>query len=560
MFRKFVVALLLVCCLALPVFADQRLYDGNSREYVEVRRLCQVAGVVGPSSALPVNGDELIIALDRIDASSLSPAVRKRYDELYSSIAHESNDSFRFAVPLDFSPQFFFSTNQKGDRKDFFVSFKDERPLMNFGLEMFFTDYAFMETAMPLRNISTSDHIPYTSFDFFYDEKTDIFHTMPIVARGSFGNNMFSLYLGRTRHSMGNGFTGNMIVGDNYEFQEVLNAKFTSNYFSYNMDLTHFDTQTTTTEPNDDDLYLSFESAVFDNPHIDGKQQSRVVHRFDINLVDRVRFVINLGTVYYGSSSFDPRWFFPFMIFHSFYNYSESFEIVDGANDEANNIMGLEIEYPIIPKLNLSLQIVMDQFQIPSREGNAVPNAFGALVSLSYVEMTEKRDYEGFIEFGMTSPYLYFAPKYKKGENGEKIYNWNYDYYLGYYSRQDAGGDHIPSSGGHWSGYGYGPNSLVVALGFNFLELDWDFESKTVLSYILKGSERSGLETFYVEDKRGGLLMGPYAHTLKLREDASYFVLDSLELLMSTELSYIYQNNKHDFDAELYFGLTWHIM
>lgn len=537
--------------MLVPLFANQRLYDGNSKEYIEVRRLCQVAGVVGPSSALPVNGEELVMALDRIDSSSLSPALRNRYDVLYAQIAPEKKN-FEVAIPVEFSPQVFLSTNQKGDRKDFFIPFRDERALMNFGLQMFFSDVVFMETAMPIRNISTADHIPYTSFDFFYDSNTDIFHTMPLLARGSFGNDMFSLYLGRTRHSMGNGYTGNMVVGDNYPYQEVLNVKFTSNYFTYNIDITHFDTQRTNGDISG--IYESFVSATFDNPHIDGRQQTRVVHRFDFNILDKVRFALNMGTVYYGSASMDFRWLFPFMIFHSYYNYSEDELIKD--NDEANNIMGLEIDYPIIPKLNLSAQIVMDQFQIPGREdGNAVPNAFGALLSISYVEMTKDRDYVGFFEFAMTSPYLYVAPK----KNNEVEYNWNYDYYLGYYSRQNVVGLN-PSSDGAWSGYGYGPNSLVCALGFNFNELNWKLESKTVLSYIMKGDESRGIETFYNETERGGLLMGPYKHMLRIREDVSYFVYDCLELMAATELSYIYANDSHDFDAELYLGLTWHVM
>lgn len=551
--RKITAVLFVLMSMLVPLLANQRLYDGDSREYIEVRRLCQVAGVIGPSSALPVNGEELIMALNRIDISALPPALKDRYDALYAQIAPEEI-AFQVAIPVEFSPQFFLSTNQNGDRKDFFIPFGDERALMNFGLQMFFTDAVFMETAIPVRNISTADHIPYTSFDFFYDSKTDIFHTMPVLARGSFGNDMFSLYLGRTRHSMGNGYTGNMVVGDNYPYQEVLNVKFTSNYFTYNMDITHFDTQTTTTADSSD-IYKSFDTATFDTPHIGGKQQTRVVHRFDVNVVNKVRFAINMGTIYYGSSSFDFRWLFPFMIFHSFYNYSEN-EVIEGY-DESNNIMSLEIEFPIIPKLHFSTQIVMDQFQIPGREdGNAVPNAFGALLSLSYVEMTKDRDYVGFLEFAMTSPYLYVAPK-KEGE--DKNYNWNYDYYLGYYSRQNIANLN-PSSDGAWSGYGYGPNSLVCALGFDFRELDWKFDSKTVLSYILKGDESRGIETFYKEDERGGLMMGPYAHILKLREDASCFVYDSLELMAATELSYIYKNGHHDFDAELYFGLTWHII
>lgn len=546
---KFLCALLFsILCLS-SLSASQKLYDGSSYEYRETRLLCQSAGVVGPSSALPVNEEELKIALDRIDINLLPKYLQERYSKLYSKVAHDYDKSFRMNVDIVFSPQLFITTDQKQDRKNFFIPYKDERALFDFAVDLSFSDSVYLESAMPLRNVSPNTHIPYSSFDFFYDSSTHIFQHMPIIARGSFGNDMVSLYLGRTRHSFGNGYTENMLIGDNFLFQEVLDLKFTSNIITYNISMTHFDTQ----EETDGKDMESFNSAKFDNPRFDGKQQNRVVHRFDINLMNSVRMVVNLGTLYYSSSNFDFRWFIPFMISHSYYNYSEDETIFP--KDEANNIMSFEFDYPVAPKYNLSFQLLMDQFQIPGVEGNKVPNAFGGLLSFSYVNLGKDKDYEVFMEIGYTSPYTYLAPK-KNGENGP--YNWNYDYYLGYYSRADGDGIN-PSRDGAYSGFSHGPNSFVVSLGLNYEDIDARLRLDTILSYMVQGDQGKAIETFYEVDNRGGFLLGDITHSVKLRQDISYFIHDGLELLFAMQFEYLNRNSKNKFIPQAYLGISWQL-
>ena len=138
--RSIVVLLLLFVLCPLFLSASQRLFDGKSEEYRLVRLLCQRAGVVGPSTALPVNSDELIIALDRIDYDLLPSHLKGRYDEIYKELSSEYS-SFDYNIPVTLAPSFYIASEQNQDRKNFFLSYVDEKPLMNFALEMFFSAF-----------------------------------------------------------------------------------------------------------------------------------------------------------------------------------------------------------------------------------------------------------------------------------------------------------------------------------------------------------------------------------------------------------------------------------
>lgn len=549
--KRTVFILIFMICFS-SAFASQRLFDGSSNEYLFVKRLCQYSGVVGPSSALPVNGEELLIALERVDYDSLPAYLKSRYDEVYGYLAEEYK-GFSFEIPIDVNVAFYLSDKQSEDRKDFFLSYIDEDPLLNFALKVGFSDYVFLETAMPIGNSSPNSLVPISSFNFIFDKNTHIYQVMPIVARGSFGNRVLSTYLGRTRHSMGSGYSGNMIVGDNYRYQEVLDLKFSSNAFTYNIAMTHFDSQVAkTTEASGISAYDSFSNAMFEYPNFNGEQQTRVVHRFDVNIKNKARAVLNLGTLYYASSNFDFRWFIPFMISHSYYNYSES-EIIDKSrHDEANNIIGIELEYAVAPKYSLAFQLAMDQFQLPS-EGNCVPDAFGFLLSMSYADIKENYDIELFSEIAYTMPFMYAAPK----KNSDGTYNWNYDYYLGYFSNEQALNT---SREGAWSGYSYGPNTLTLSIGADYYNHSLELKSKSTVSYIIQGDQEESINSFYISDKHHGFFLGSISQRIKAREDISYRILDNLEFKFGAEITYSYVSNKHSFGAESYFALKWSVL
>lgn len=564
--KKRLVTILLIISIITPLMAaTQKLYDAEDVEYTTVKQLTQLAGVVGPSSALPVNAEELIIALDRIDRYSLNLGFRTIYDQLYEELSRSNKDDFSFSIPVNVSPQFFLTENYGRSRNDFFIPYRDEEPLIGIGLETAFRDLLYMETEMPLMNSPAEGFIPGSSFGWIVNFKDStlnlfgkkgaaIYSLMPTIARGSIGNDIVSMVIGRTRHGMGNGKTANLVVGDNFSYQEVLTLKVTTNNFTYNIDVTHFDTQGT--------------DGVVDTPHFDGKQQNRVIHRFDFNLWDKVRVVLNLGTLYYTSSSFDFRWFIPFMISHNYYNYNENLTIQPF--DEANNIMSIEVEYPITNRFNLSLQAVMDQFQLPSEKNkeDQVPNALGAMLTFSYIHPMEAATLEFFAEGIYTTPYLYLTYKEetKKDTNGNPIRNYNYDYYFGYFRIKDTGLSSVVQAD-NLAYSGFMPDTIAAVLGTTYTDFRRGIVSKTLLKYTVQGEAAWNMDKEkFTEDYFSIHNLTPTGtpqHRLELAEYISWQLNPRLKIYAALDFSYYinYQNKTGNyFDPQAYVGATLRIL
>ena len=126
---------------------------------------------------------------------------------------------------------------------------------------------------------------------------TRIFSYQPTKVGGSFGNEFINLFIGRTRQAFGNGVTGNLIIGDNFTYQEVAKLSVFTNVFSYHLSLTHYDNAE------------KQESFRFDTKH-----QSRTIQRIDFNINNKLRFAINIGAHIYSNSMFDWRMIMPMML------------------------------------------------------------------------------------------------------------------------------------------------------------------------------------------------------------------------------------------------------
>lgn len=469
--RKLLTVIILLV-IGVGLFAgNQKLYDAFSPEYKNVVTLCRVAGVVGPSSATPITADELKMAIERIDVNKLD----SHYKALLDSVNQElkSNDDFSFDYDLAISPQIFYSKDyEKIEQKEFFIPFNDQDPLVYFGLEFEYGDSAFFETSFELMNTSSivdksNDDkiipgIPLSSFGFLIDYRNNSFNTIlnncsvpvygetPSVARGAIGGRWMNVVIGRTRQQMGSSRTANLVVGDNYLFQEAMDFSFFAKPFTYSLNLTHFDTQ---------DSKGIVEHTRYSGP----KQQIRIMHRFDAALIDNFRVALNLGNIIYTDNPFDLRYLFPVFMSHNLYNYQEYPETTSAKHDEANNIIGVEFEYIPLPRLELHVQLVVDQFKTFIEQGSSYPNAIGGMIGASYLKSFEDFGVDFWAEAIYTSPVLYLNYKTTDG----KI-DYNYDWALGYW-RRDTRGDL------EWSGYNGGPGVIALTLGSDF-----DFYKKNI--------------------------------------------------------------------------------
>ena len=497
-----IIALLLLTLSAPCLLASnmQRAYTVRDEVYRRVDALCRRCGVIGPSSFSPLSARGLEIALERIDPSSLDAVDRAEYEYLVSEVT-ERRVVFQHAemgieLQLDVNVQgnaapydaFDYSNKDAGApakdmRNEVALPYRYELPFAQARGRFYYGDYLSLEAELFLRNnnhhmyesslgwlISGYDGRLYTVFSG-PEEGTDLSYAtipldLPYRVGVSTGNDYVSFIAGRFPHSVGSGITGNLIIGDNFRYQEIATLSFLNNYFTYNISVTRFDLQRD----------LGGGLMDFSRSKFRGDQQFRVLHRFDVNILDRVRATVDFGTMFVSSTAFDLRFFYPFMLNHNLENYTNDIDRV--YFDEANNTMGFSLEAAIWKGLSASFQFVLDQFQT-AMEGDGVPSAYGLLFNLRYSPRLESGFLDTYFEFVYTNPYLYLNGKIDRA-TGE--YDYNLDYIVGYHGRfvSDYG----------YSGYVHGPDSIVFSLGADYLDKEGIWGMGGALLYRIQGKNR----------------------------------------------------------------------
>lgn len=509
----FVLILLAVASMTLFGVNMQTTYTVRDEIYQRVDELCRRAGVIGPSTFSPVTGRVLVIALERIDPSSLGEGDRIEYGRLYGQLTGESylfeDDGFAFDLETMVNLEGFLADYDDFDyandrtgfapdrRNESLVPYRYEDPFLLLGAKVDFFDNVALEVEYEIRN---NPQMMYeSSLGWLYShQRTDrqgFYSTfapeMPFRAGGSFGNDYISFILGRYPHGMGGGITGNLAVGDNFVYQEIANLSFLSNWFTYNISVTRFDQQMYYVRQADGTVVPATDGSsggdrtTFSRSEFDGLQQFRVVHRFDLNLFDRFRFAVNLATIYNSTYGLDMRFFYPFVIGHNYYNYTNDIEKT--YFDEANNLISLETEFVIVDGLSFSAQVAIDQFQMFFEGADSVPPAYGALANLKYsTALGDDSVLNVWLETVYTSPYLYLNGKTdstvdeSSGQTVSSI-DYNLDYVVGYHMQ------YLDDYG--YSGYIYGPDSFVLSTGGDFTSYDDRYTVGWNLLYRIKGAK-----------------------------------------------------------------------
>lgn len=484
--KKLIMFFCLIICLSSTVFSSnmQKIYTIRDDVYHRVDELCMRAGVIGPSSFSPLSAKALMIALERIDPEELESEEREEYEELYSILTEDESifksGIFSFnitpAVNLgvniaDYSAFDYGNTQSASPaisrKENTLIPYRYEDALISAGLKMNFGNHIHLDARFDVKN---SNHVMYEStLGFLFTSVTEnkgMAAEIPHRAGASIGNDYASFIFGRFPHSIGSGITGNLLIGDNFDYQEIAALSLMSNYFTYNISVTRFDQQS-----------LSGNKG-FERNKFSGPQQIRVLHRFDINIIDKVRLAINFATLYNGSSIFDLRFFYPFMISHNYYNYAGG--TAKESYDEANNILAVEAEWNIASGLTTTAQVAIDQFQMPWEKQADLPLAFGAMGNLKYSTRVWNGTLTSWIEAVYTNPYMYLNGKYYT-ENDIELIDYNLDLVVGYHScwLDDYG----------YSGYVHGPDSIVLSLGSSFTSEDDIFEIGGNLLYKVSGNK-----------------------------------------------------------------------
>ena len=572
--RKVCLFLLILACSVPLAWAVnyQKTYQMNDEVWMRANRLCITAGQLGPAPVSPISGAEILSALERLDYSSLSSWQREEYDYLVSLLSEPADEMAFSAENIIFDPSLFIGVEGYGFNHlkstlvdEFFIPYRDRIPFFYAGIDAYFGDavYLNMQASFKdgLRGFSMKDGrvVPgdyfysFTNFSFLisptYDGEWSVLMQsndevnyglltyQPIKTGGSFGNDFMNFFIGRDRQEFGNGVTGNMVIGDNFSFQEIAKLSFFSDIFSYYLSITHFD---------------NFE---YDQQfRFDGMHQNRLIHRFDINLSNKFRIALNIGAHMLTDSPFDLRMLNPMMLVHNWNNNSEDIAWSPGNGDEVNNIMGFEFEYAFLPSFLATAQVVIDQFRLPVEKNSTVPSAMGYLINLRHVKSFRTGTLESFIEAAYTTPYLYLN---QKTLNGERMYAL--DHIVGY---TFEGGSPVEEG---YTGYIYGPDAVVLSLGSSYSSLKGWSVSGNVL-YMMHGIH--GREEWRTKSNRDNVNettpTGTPEHTLAFTVDGSWQITKSLELTggLYTSFKWNYHNQKDIFrsDVQAAVGLTWVII
>ena len=570
--RKVCLCLLVLACSVSFVWAAnyQKTYQMSDEVWLRTNRLCITAGQLGPAPVSPISGAEILSALERLDYSSLSSWQREEYDYLVSLLSDPAEEMAFTAENIVFDPSLFIGIEGYGFNHlkstpvdEFFIPYRDRIPFFYAGIDAYFGNSVYLNMQATFKDglrgfsLKNGKVVPgdyfysFTNFGFLISPTYDgewsflmqsnddanygLLTYQPIKTGGSFGNDFMNFFIGRDRQEFGNGMTGNMVIGDNFSFQEIAKLSFFSDIFSYYLSLTHFD---------------NFEEK--QQFRFDGMHQSRLIHRFDINLFNKFRIALNIGAHMLTDSPFDLRMLNPMMLVHNWNNNSEDIAWALRNGDEVNNIMGFEFEYAFFPGLFASAQIVIDQFRLPVEKSSTVPSAYGFLGNLKYVTKVGEGYLDSWFEAAYTSPYLYL--NYKEW-NGEAMYML--DHIVGYHYGPDVPGEIS------YTGYIYGPDAVVLSVGTEYASFDsWSVGGN--LFYMAHGEYGKDGKMNNRDDAKPKAPSGTVEHTLALTVDGSYFILDNLELTAGVYAAYRWNYHNEDGvnrgDIQAAVGLSWTII
>lgn len=429
---------------------SQKLYRSIDSEYIDTTLLAIEAGVLYPAYT-PATAAQLLTTLEAIPDELRN----QHWQEVYNSISEQaelfSSDNTAINISANVNLQGYFHSEDYPQQ--FAVPYKDIPPMLSLFGEASFYEHSYLYIDFIEKDPILS-HPAYSNISTFIDYKNGEFLILEYMTQAnqpfrsglSAGGQGFNFQIGRNRQKLGRGITGNMFIGDNFVVQEYLDASWTSKYFSYHLNITHFDQQRDA---------LNINSFV-----LSGYHQYRVVHSFTASPSSSLDFTVSFGSVFETDSAFDFRLISPMAIVHNYNNFSE--EPVISGNDESNNMLTAELSWAFRPGWKASAQFALDQLQLGYESTERIPDALAFLANIENVtRITETSILHTYIEGAYTMPYFYL--NYKTDSAGN--INYNYDYILGYGL---SGGSDI-----QYSGYPYGPDSIVILVGTEYIKNKW---------------------------------------------------------------------------------------
>lgn len=592
--KKCFLCVFIVCCMVLvPMFANaQKYYSISSQEWQLVNQLCHYAGVAGPSSNGPVTQAQLELALERAERhlSQDNELLAFVKEKLEAKGLVYGDDLGTVSLLGVLSPEVYFQTGSpygsNGEEKpeyaidqDWFIKGQKDRRPASLVLENTIGGFFYGRMVLDYKQKASYawEESSYWNDPVHFSLLGASSHqNFPLDAGISLGVAGFSFVLGRGRVSLGEGYTGNTAIGDNYEYQEFMKLGFYTKRTSVFLTLTNFDSSRDTFEgklvyyeSGEEPRYkLVYEPVgrVIDKPWklkdtgFSDYRELRHSVTYEVVPMDPFKMSLSFITLIDTNTAFDFRYLNPFMVMHNYYNYHEE------ATLEANNMISVDVSWSFLKKWSLYAQVTMDQFQIPGEAegylgfGYTEPNAFGGLLNISYTDILAGGLLNVYAETVYNMPGMYLNSKFYDKDGNITQYKyvnhkdgdinrrcWSQDFLLGY-SRTESNDPDLA-----YSGYKYGPDCFVFSVGGTY-EKPLEYSITSALMYMMHGEKGRGVNVSnYTFDGIDGIgdvnrieLTGVVEHTLCVSIEGACHILPWLAVSGGAAYSYRWNFRNED--------------
>jgi len=481
--KKYTIILFIVSVFCCPAFSNaQKYYTVQSDQWQMVNDICQLAGVSGPSSNGPLTATQLLAALNRAESvlKGSIPEVEEVKRDLSANRGLFGDGISFLSISPFLNVEGYFQSNPHDTPKwgnsivdpDAEWLIKDSlsrRPVLGVEGEMGISDFFYGRIEY---SFIQNDYVEGIWNSSFSHNLSNLFsQNFPYDSGVSIGNRHISVIAAKGRRSIGRGFTGNTAIGDVYNYQEYLKAGVFSDFLGVILAVTNFDSS------ND----ISMTGNPFDvlGSRFSGNKTLRYESSIEWNFFEKFSYSITMITLEDSDGGIDLRAFNPFYIMHNMFNFGEGKKEIL----EANNMLTMDFSLTPFEKWNLYFQFTIDQSQTADEvaayviyPGYVDPDAKGYLANISYVDRLGNGIFRAYAEFVYNSPGLYLAEVYyspsgalthlRKTDGNPNPRCWALDYLIGYH-RVSQNGDDVT-----FSGYRFGPDVIVGAIGFRYTEYD----------------------------------------------------------------------------------------
>lgn len=419
-----------VLILSFSVFAYQNTYAENSYEYRTFKALQRISGTALPQPTLPVSANQLRSLMEHMDTSKFNAEQSEIFTNLKIRLANP-NMTFRYGnvgagIDTKFSFEAFARTAdyqfEEGYKfyydDDLVYKYKDNLPAFELNADVFIDDYFagafYYDNSVLMENSNLTDgKFWYT----FFTKRID--SSAPHKAYVSLGAKNINLIIGRDRVSAGNGRTGNLGFGDNFQYEDFAKLSVMGYPFSYDFTAIAFATELTDTSYPDSPYYTNTKLWNKDvkDFNFNDPLEIAVQHRFSVSLSKKVTVSLYESMLAYADNVLgDIRLMNPFMVLHGYTSFRDG---------NCNNWFGVEVSYSLPKEYELNFQMMFDQIQrpieydenSPDRGTDSMsPNALGAIINVSKATNVKDALLDTYVEMALVSHGMY----HKELDSGNK--------------------------------------------------------------------------------------------------------------------------------------------